>query len=460
VTSTTDARQQFYTIEQLGETRERTPEGFLLCKDVPVARTGVQMYGPGETPVEVGPDGAAWVERSAEDVFRPETVASANGKSLVNEHPEGEDDVNPDNWKELTDGIMLYPRRGEGQHDGMLVADILVCDRKAIGLVDDGKVELSLGYDCDYEQTEPGRGKQSNIVINHVALVEKGRCGSRCSIGDKAFEGEITVAKLKETVIAAFKTGDQAKLDAVLAKVKDADLEDTPMVEKDEEGDTHIHVHAPESPIKKWTDDDLDELDQRLAKLETEGKAAADAKKAKDEETEAERLQREQAGLASAAEDEQMENEFEEEAPEGTGDKARKAKDSAFLVDSFQSTIALAEIIHPGIAVPTMDAAAAPKKTYDALCAFRRKVLTVASSTADGAALVAEVNGGRAVTADSIAKMTGDRTRLLFSSVGAAVKRNNAVGPTLVVTDKTKDAGLKTVADLNAANAAFWKEQR
>jgi hypothetical protein len=463
---TTDVREKFYATEQLGPKRERTPEGFLLCRDVPIGRVGVQMYGPGETPVKVGPDGIAWVDRTAEEVFRPETIASANGKSLVNEHPES--DVDPANWKELTDGIMLYPRQGTGEQEGLLLADILVCDHKAIGLVDDGKVELSLGYTCDYEQTGEGRGAQSNIVINHVALVEKGRCGSRCSIGDKAFGGNTVAKTLKERITAAFKTGDQATLTKILSKVKDADLADEDINDLDGDGDTHIHVHAPESPIKKWTDDDLDEMDQRLAKLE-ESKASQDAK-AKDETAEEKKEREEKAEDAKRVKDEseeeerkreekKTEDELEEEAPEGTGDMARKAKDSAYLVEPFQEAISLAEIIHPGIQVPTIDAKLDPKKTYDSLCRFRRSVLTVANSTADGAGVIKEVNGGRAVTADGMSKLTCDRARFLFNGVGAAMKLKNTTDR-VAAGASTEGSKPLTIADVNKANSDFWAKER
>ncbi len=69
--------------------------------------------------------------------------------------------------------------------DDILLADLLITDKAAIESVRAGLREVSCGYDADYEQIEPGRGRQRNIIGNHVALVEKGRCGSRCAIGDK-----------------------------------------------------------------------------------------------------------------------------------------------------------------------------------------------------------------------------------------------------------------------------------
>jgi hypothetical protein len=55
-------------------------QGFLLCKDVGIARTGQQVYGPGQTPLEVGADGTVIITREASEVFRAETIASGNGR--------------------------------------------------------------------------------------------------------------------------------------------------------------------------------------------------------------------------------------------------------------------------------------------------------------------------------------------------------------------------------------------
>ena len=47
----TKDRSNFYTVGKLGKTREITPEGYLLCRDVPLACTGSLLYGEGEVPV-------------------------------------------------------------------------------------------------------------------------------------------------------------------------------------------------------------------------------------------------------------------------------------------------------------------------------------------------------------------------------------------------------------------------
>jgi hypothetical protein len=61
---------------------------------------------------------------------------------------------------------------------------LLITTEKGIELVKAGLREVSCGYDAQYEQIEKGKGRQRDIIGNHVALVTKGRAGSRCTIQD------------------------------------------------------------------------------------------------------------------------------------------------------------------------------------------------------------------------------------------------------------------------------------
>ena len=49
---------KLYTTERLSPRKERTPEGFLVCYDVPIARMGYQKYLPQENMLRF----AAWCE--------------------------------------------------------------------------------------------------------------------------------------------------------------------------------------------------------------------------------------------------------------------------------------------------------------------------------------------------------------------------------------------------------------
>ncbi|END7648648.1 DUF2213 domain-containing protein, partial [Shigella flexneri] len=203
---------KYFFETRLGETRYRLADGSLLCKDVPIGRTGKQLYGADDLP-KLKPDKFVEivVTRSPEQVFHPATLASFEGMSITILHPEDENGnvrlVNPENWKELAVGHLQNVRRGTGDHSDLMLADLIVKDENAIQLIEDGLREVSCGYDAEYEQTEPGKAEQVDITGNHVALVPKGRAGNRCAIGDRD-----TMANQKKSwwtrMRTAIKTGD------------------------------------------------------------------------------------------------------------------------------------------------------------------------------------------------------------------------------------------------------------
>lgn len=183
---------RYHTTHTLSPNIRETPEGYLVCEGVPIARTGVQEYLPQEVPVKPGPSGVVLVVRTEEEVFSPATVASFEGKSVTLDHPDpdpdpDESDVNPDNWRDLTRGVAMNVRRGAGIEEDLLLADLLVTDADAIAAVREKRLrQVSCGYDADYEEIRPGVGRQINITGNHIALVTTGRAGWRVSIKDAA----------------------------------------------------------------------------------------------------------------------------------------------------------------------------------------------------------------------------------------------------------------------------------
>jgi len=447
-------RARFFTTARLGEKRSLTPEGFLLCEEVPIARTGEMQYAPGEVPVPPGADGIIRVVRDEEEVFRPEFILSFAGKPVVNDHPPEE--VNPMNWRTYANGVTLNPRRGTGEFNQFLVADLLIQDQYAIRDVMDGKREVSCGYDADYEVLGVGLGRQKNMIGNHVALVDSGRCGPRCAIGDQRHPtGDCAMAKDKKSTLDsivekirnAFKTKDDAALTAA--------LEDLPAaVPTADAGEAlHLHLGGGERDTRQY-----DELSSRVGNLEGGMKGIADA------------LEEIKNGLKSGGpagaevNDEETKKDLEEEAPPGTTkDAAAKATDSALLSDSFQETLSLAEILVPGIQVPTYDRAAKPKVTIDAMCALRKKALEVTYATADGRAMVDSVLGGAAPL--NLATMSCRDQRALFRAVGGLRKTLNskdAHRPN--VTDLRPNSQdikgpIKSIADLNEFNRKRYPAQ-
>lgn len=453
-------RQQFYTTQKIGPKQSLTPEGFLLCEEVAVARTGMMIYGPDETPIEAGPDGIVKIFREQEDVFSPKTMASAMGKSVVDDHPE--EDVTPSNWKDLTCGIMMNVRRGDKAMDDLLLADLLVTTPEGIEAVQSGKREVSLGYDADYDEVSPGVGKQSNIIINHVALVEQGRCGSRCAIGDKktVTVKESTVAnKVLDALMKAFKAKDAEEVKKIAEEVKDELGGEESGPAAAEGGDTHVHVHSEGG---KFADADEfaahqdqnakehEEMRSRIEALEQMIAGGQGGEATGDDAEKAEAAKAEKEATGDAESEEELEKAMKDEFPEEVAEKAAKAKDSAYFADTFQDTVAMAEILVPGIRIPTYDRAAKPGQTFKKICGLRKQALDIAFVQPATRALLQDLLGaGKTLDTSS---MTCDAAKVLFRSAATAQRSANNAGAGKRVADTGATKGPVTLAELNKRN--------
>ena len=415
----------FYTVERLGARQSVTNDGFLLCEGVPIARIGELLYAAGEVPVEPGRDGIIRIERTPEEVFRPETLASFEGKPVTMDHPA--EFVTPDTWRQLAVGITQNVRRGEGLDADYVVADLLITDRAAIEAVRfDAKAldksplrEVSCGYDADYEQFEPGRGVQRNIIGSHGALVERGRCGPRCAIGDK----ESDMSKKKSTwdrIRAAFKSKDEAALEEALEDAETSDADGDDDNDKDADKSAKTGDSATLGKILKT----LDALNKRVGDME----AAAKEKEEKDDEKETK---------DTILEAEEAKHNTEAKGETYTGDMATVRSG--------------AEILAPGIKLPTFDSKAV--KTADAVCACQRKALETAYATDAGRAAIDPFLAGRA---PEFGTMDASSVSTIFNGA-AALRRhqNNTSGVRSGIS--TRDFGRpSTVSSINEQNRKFW----
>lgn len=228
---------RFLTTEKISPLKEKTPEGYLLCRDVPISRVGSFEYSAAEVGLpNIG--SVVSVSRPEEQIFNPETIASFEAKPVVIGHARFAD---PDNWREIAVGTTQNVRRGEGDKSDFLLADLLLTDRKAIEAVESGDLkEVSCGYDADTQETPQGI-EQIGIVGNHVALVVSARC-SGCKIGD----GSMTTS-LKTRLRKLFRDGNEDAFNEEVDKLQ---------VQDDDAPD------AAPAPAPTPT------LEERLAKLE------------------------------------------------------------------------------------------------------------------------------------------------------------------------------------------------
>lgn len=363
---------KFHAPAALSDNMAMTPEGYLLCRDVAIARTGTMLYGAAEV-TELEPLGdIVRVERDAEEVFKDVAMASFEGKPVTDDHPD--EDVTPANWKRLAVGITQNVRRGVGMLDNLLLADLLITDKAAIDAVRDGKREVSCGYDAKFEQLTPGRGRQKDIIGNHVALVDRGRCGARCAIKDKETT-TMTTKNWKDKLKAAFTLRDESALDAAMAEA--------------EGGGNGVHVHVGDAKPATTNDAKFDALVGTVSKLSdavTKLVKDAEEKKEKEEEDKTEDKRR----------DGESEEEFEKRKDK-MKDKRDKAKDSALVEDSltdadalYAAVVSRAEILAPG-------------STKD-LPRLRKEIVHDSGKVRDGLCIVKRAALGRALAHDASKK--------------------------------------------------------
>lgn len=139
-----------------------------------------------------------------------------------------------------------------------------------------------------------------------------------------------------------------------------------------------------------------------------------------------------------------------------------RTADSADMEDNWRDTVALAEIIVPGIRTPTFDARLPALRSAERLCALRRRVVDHAlqdRDVGDGAKLLTGLRTTDGVACDTI--------KVAFHSLAAAMRQQNNAGivmPGLSETARTtdKNAGQSktpSLAELNQRNREFWQKQ-
>ncbi|WP_432777480.1 DUF2213 domain-containing protein [Pseudomonas fortuita] len=168
--------------------RTRTPEGYLCVKGI-AARTGVYQYVSTELDLP-GPARIVNVYKPAEELFSPESMATAIDKDVTNDHPD--DLVDSTTFRDVSVGHA----RGYEQDGENAVVDMIIKDQSAIDDIESGKAELSPGYTAEYvpEAGVAPDGQsyeyvQRIIKYNHFAVVDAARAGKVARIFDHKPKG-------------------------------------------------------------------------------------------------------------------------------------------------------------------------------------------------------------------------------------------------------------------------------
>jgi len=179
-----DGKGTFYQRVKLSDNIEKEPDtGYLYCKNAILGHVGEQAYNGWE--VGITDQKVVYVKREPQDVFDEASLNSIKGKPVTLNHPD--ELVNSKNFKDYVVGFI-----DEVWQDGdNIVGVIVIQDEKAIKAVETGELkDLSLGYTARLVKDEDGKLKQTEIVINHLAIVGEGRAKNARIVDEKTVEDE------------------------------------------------------------------------------------------------------------------------------------------------------------------------------------------------------------------------------------------------------------------------------
>ncbi|MDD5293910.1 MAG: DUF2213 domain-containing protein [Candidatus Izemoplasmatales bacterium] len=266
----TDGKGTFSFQIKLSENRTIDKDtGYLYCKDAIFGHTGVQEYYASE----IGEDGnkIVKVHRLPEDVFSDEAMASIEGKSVTRLHPD--EMVNSKNYKYYDVGTILKVWQ-DGEN---VLGNIVIKDMETIEDITEHRLEaLSLGYTAKLIDIGDGEYKQTNITVNHLAVVKKGRA-ENARIMDEAPDTIGKEAKKMGLFDWIFGKRIKAEEDGTFRVLRD---EDTSETETEEDPKDKIEVADSVQPAAE--EQDNQETHEEQDGDETEEQNLTDEKGDKD----------------------------------------------------------------------------------------------------------------------------------------------------------------------------------
>lgn len=295
--------------------RELDANGYLTVKDCPVSSYGVFDYGAGQLGLDGDPNRIVKVYRPKSELMEPEALSSFCNIPLIDNHTyltgnpevtEDDDEVGVAPEEKGIHGVML----GNVHFvDPWMLVDVKMFSRQLQEDVDAGKVELSLGYTCEFiEQAGTFNGEAYEFVQrkmrgNHLALVDEARVtGARILDGLVFDHLNFSIKPSKKDInmskVTKKKVGDASTVEALRTALnafldqEAAEPEHTEAVEGDEEINVEKVEAIPgdEMPDAATGDSDTDlegSADSELANLLMQVKAClekADEEKVGDED--------------------------------------------------------------------------------------------------------------------------------------------------------------------------------
>lgn len=178
---------------RVGETKQ-TKEGYLVAT-AQVARTGVQEYlarelGDVATQAGFKPNDVVRVYRHPDQVFNADTLRSVTRVPVTLGHPP--EQVDTTNWAKYAVGEV-----GDAYNttNDWIVVNPMVKDAAAVQAARTTHREISMGYTANIVQARDGLDadfEMTDMRMNHLALVTRGRAGPEARIGDSWGAAPIT----------------------------------------------------------------------------------------------------------------------------------------------------------------------------------------------------------------------------------------------------------------------------
>ena len=248
--------------------------GFMHINGV-IARTGIQEYlgielGDSENPMKVYN-----VYRPKQEVLNPKSLDTYINATVTDEHPKSF--VTADNIMQLQKGSSANYEVFSKDGIDYVKAKLVITDKNLIKKIQDGKVEISAGYSQNLVQEDgefmgtPYQFKQTDIKINHIAIVDSGRCGNGCKIGDEKYAKIDNENQNKDKVMAKLKIGNAEVevCDTVLNHVTQLETKANDAEKSVKELDEQIEKLKAEKDIlmKKDKEKKSESKDEDIAKL-------------------------------------------------------------------------------------------------------------------------------------------------------------------------------------------------
>ena len=281
--------------------------GYWEIKHNPISRAGVFPYMGRSISDECEPDKIYYVYRSGETLAKSVDTWDNPPKPFINDH-----EMLGEGFSKIDDRPVQGVIHNPVFEDDTLYADISVYSESLKDKIENGKKELSLGYFCKYRK-EKGIYKgqaydyvQEDMVGNHIALVDNGRCGSSVRV----FDSKCTMDSLD--LIGSFDSeeNEELKKNASDGIIKTTEEKDSEMADKREYIRKIMAIAGkPDSDFEGGEKEKIETIAKLLedseyakseAKDEEEAEKEAEDKCGKDEESEKE----EKAEDCSAAKDE------------------------------------------------------------------------------------------------------------------------------------------------------------